>query len=53
VRHLVTALVLISAGIFYSIGFDGGAIAAIIVAVGLEILFWARIVRFAKPLRTR
>jgi len=48
-RQLVTALLLISAGFFYAIGFDGGVVAAIIAAVALEILLWTRVIRFGRP----
>lgn len=51
-RHLVAVLVLFSAVVFYAVGFESGVLAAIIVAAGLEILFWTRLVRFGRPLRS-
>ncbi|MBS0417451.1 MAG: hypothetical protein JSR66_07040 [Proteobacteria bacterium] len=52
-RHFVTPLVLISAGICYAIGFDGAVFAAVLAAMGLELLFWTRIARFGRPIRNR
>lgn len=42
-RHLVTALVLVGAGVFYIIGFGSGVIAALALAVILELWFWKRL----------
>lgn len=42
-RHLITALVLISAGIFYIVGFGSGVVAALVLAVILELWFWKRL----------
>ena len=43
-RHLITALILVLALVFYGVGFSLGAIAIIAIGAILELVFWVRLV---------
>jgi len=48
-RHVVTITILLAALCFYGVGATSGASILLFAAAGLELWFWARILRLGKP----